>query len=201
LLTLRNLWLPLKLSAGKMSKLIYLFIIPDILAYIYLLGTWGVELVGSSSPGYISLLAAESMGYSVILASIAFLVWAFPKAKRVVILALSAGLVVGAVVALNLIPGLGIAIGVMFPYAFGILGVTDWMPPIIFALALASGITAVWLSRRERGMTITFLALAAAALIFDSVNITTYLIAPLVAICVGLLLDGRIRKLNLPDSN
>lgn len=64
---------------------------------------------------------------------------------------------------------------------------------MIFALGLASVIVATSLLKKERGVSASFLALASAALIFDSVNITTYLVAPLVALCVGMLLDERLR--------
>ncbi|BBD72218.1 hypothetical protein HS1genome_0607 [Sulfodiicoccus acidiphilus] len=182
------------LSAKKISKWLYVFLIPDLLAFLYLLGTWGIQLTGNSDTGYLSLWAAEAMGYSVILSAAAFLVWALPRARRWILMgSLVVGLIVGTVVGLNLVPGMAIAIGVMFPYAFGVLGVENWMPPVIFALGLASVIVATSLLKKERGVSASFLALASAALIFDSVNITTYLVAPLVALCVGMLLDERLR--------
>ena len=166
----------------KVKKILYVLFIPDILAYSFLLFTWLTEVFRASCIGLLSGYSGYLMAYSVLSAGIIFIVWSVRKVRVVRILPFVAiGVFVGIASWLNLIPGWDFAIGVAFPYIFGILGIRDWMPPLFFVIAFITFGYALCLRKVDKPLSFSVLALLASTLVFDSVPITLYLIAPLVA--------------------
>ncbi len=104
-------------------------------------------------------------------------------------------IVVGTMVYTNAIPGLGIMIGVVFPYIFGILGVRNWMPPLIFAIGIMGLGSAFLLYKKDPALSLSCFTLLFGSLIFDSVSTTVYLLIPLTAVAIqplfGTILEGQ----------
>ncbi|BDC17674.1 hypothetical protein [Acidianus sp. HS-5] len=167
----------------KGKNILYALFIPDILAYSFLLFNWLAQFLRASWIGIISGYSGYLMAYAVLAAGVIFISWAVRKVRIVRILPFVAiGLFVGIASWLNLIPGWDFAIGVAFPYVFGILGIRDWMPPIFFVIAFITFGYALCLRKLDKPLSFSVLALLAATLVFDSVPITLYLISPLVAV-------------------
>lgn len=167
--------------------------IPDLLAYFVLVGNWLIELSNSSAYGVITSFAGEIMAYTVIISGSIFIAYAIKRGISKKYLAPIAVLAtaIGALVYMNAIPGLGIMIGVVFPYVLGILGVRNWMPPIIFAVAILGLGSAFLLYKKDPAVSLASLALFFGALVFDTVDTTVYLLIPVTAISILALLHGR----------
>jgi hypothetical protein len=175
---------PLYLIIKQNRKILLAMFVPDILAYSFLISTWLTDLLGNSSIGIISGYSGYLMAYTILFSGISFIIYSFIKKVSIVRVLpfVILGLFVAIASALNLIPGWDFAIGVAFPYIFGILGVRDWMPPIIFFIAAITLGCAIEMRKIDKPLAFSVLSILAATLIYDSVPITTYLIAPLVSI-------------------
>lgn len=167
--------------------------IPDVLAYLVLIGNWLIQLSNSSAYGAITAFAGQVMAYAVIVSGAGFVVYALRRgiSKKFLAPIVVLAVVIGALVYLNAIPGLGIMIGVVFPYVLGILGVKDWMPPIIFAVAILGLGSAFLLYKKDPAVSLASLALFFGALIFDTVDTTVYLLIPVAAVSILALLRGQ----------
>lgn len=166
-------------------------LVPETLAYLVLVGAWLVELTSVEGFNYITLASGILMSYAVMGSGVILILYSITKGTplRLLIPFAVVGGVVAIVVGLNLAPGLGYAIGVVFPYVFGILGIRDWMPPVFFFIALLTFGASLGLltrgSRETSSVGYTYLGLMSAALVFDSVSSTVYLLAPLAAYIIG----------------
>ncbi|MEM0071932.1 MAG: hypothetical protein QXD10_06080 [Metallosphaera sp.] len=193
--------------ASILTGLIYLrswvlpfLFIPVFLAYGTLIGDWLILVTKSSVFGVITATCGELMAYSVMLSGGIFVYYSIRRGISILgtLIFLFLGIIVGSIVFLNLIPGLGIMIGVMFPYIFGILGVKDWMPPIIFAIGVL-GFGSGWLLyKKDPAMSLSTLSLFFGSLVFDTVDTTVYLMLPLSALAIQLMLKSVLKD---PETN
>ncbi|AWR95828.1 hypothetical protein [Acidianus brierleyi] len=173
---------PLYLMIRQNKKILLAIFIPDVLAYCFLISTWLTNALGNSSIGIVSGYSGFLMAYAVLFSGIAFITYSILKKINLIKILpfMTVGLFVAIASAFNLIPGWDFAIGVTFPYIFGILGIRDWMPPIFFLIAAITFGCAIEMRKIDKPLALSVLSILASTLIFDSVPITTYLIAPLV---------------------
>ncbi len=174
---------PLYLIVRQNKKILLAMFIPDILAYSLLVSTWLTNVLRNSSLGILSGYSGLLMSYAVMFSGLVFIIYSIMK--RVSLVRVLPFVIIGIFVAIasgfNLIPGWGFAIGVAFPYIFGILGIRDWMPPIFFLIAIITFGFAIEMRKIDKPLALSILSILAATLIFDSIPITTYLIAPLIS--------------------
>ncbi len=167
-------------KSGRRS--IYILMIPDLVAFSFLSFDWLDQMVGSSIAGAISGYSGFMIAYTVIFAGASFVVMESKKTSwKSALPFIIIGATVSIATVLNVIPGWGFAIGVAFPYIFGILGVTDWMPPVIFFLAFLALGVAIGLRKRDYPLFLGSISLMAGTVIFDSIPLTVYMLAPLMA--------------------
>ena len=175
---------------GKTEKVVVLLLlVPDIDAYLVLVGSWLTQLTMSSAPDVIDVTAGSALAYLVLVSGSVFVAYSIWKGvdKRYLVLGLAVGVPVLVLSWFNLVPGLATAIGYTFPYILGILGVKDWMPPVFFFVAAVAFFSALGLYKKDPRTSLTALALFGGALIFDTVSSTTYMLIPLIAVLVGSL--------------
>ncbi|QGA69229.1 hypothetical protein [Sulfolobus sp. E11-6] len=174
--------------------ILFALLTPDFLAYGTLIGDWLIEVTKNSVFGTITAVSGELMSYAVMMAGIVFICYTIrrkiPVAKLIPFLILAS--VVGIIIYMNLIPGLGIMIGVVFPYVLGILGIRNWMSPFIFAIGILALASSISLYKKDKSISLSSLAIFSGSLIFDSVNTTVYLLLPLTAVVISLLLREKI---------
>ncbi|AWR99162.1 hypothetical protein [Metallosphaera hakonensis] len=177
--------------------ILLLLLIPDFLAYGTLIGNWLIQIMNSSVFGSITAICGELMSYSVLVVGAGFLIYAIKRgiSVKLMIPFVVLAIVVGTMVYTNAIPGLGIMIGVVFPYIFGILGVRNWMPPLIFAIGIMGLGSAFLLYKKDPALSLSCFTLLFGSLIFDSVSTTVYLLIPLTAVAIqplfGTILEGQ----------
>ncbi|ARM75564.1 hypothetical protein [Acidianus manzaensis] len=176
------------------NSLLLVVLIPDFLAYFTLIGNWSVELSRISLLGNITFWSSFLMPYTIMAVGTIFTIYSIYSSHKLGLLnkkylglflsfaCLAA--IIGSIVYLNLVPGLGIMIGIMFPYILGILGIRNWMPPLLFGIAILSIGASFLMYKRDKGMALFALTLFFGALIFDSVSTTVYLLIPLSAISI-----------------
>jgi hypothetical protein len=186
----------LLLSKFSRRWIIPLLVIPDLLAYLTLLGDWLVQISGDSAFGAVTYYSGIIMPYSVMFSALSFLVFAILDGiNKIALIPFTAlAVVVASLVYLNAIPGLGIMIGVVFPYILGIIGVRDWMPPIIFAVAVLALGSAMLEYKKDKGVALSALSLFFGALVFDTVNTTIYLMLPVSALVFSILFSRSPNK-------
>gem|GEM_PF-838988 len=186
----------LLLSKFSRRWIIPLLVIPDLLAYLTLLGDWLVQISGDSAFGAVTYYSGIIMPYSVMFSALSFLVFAILDGiNKIALIPFTAlAVVVASLVYLNAIPGLGIMIGVVFPYILGIIGVRDWMPPIIFAVAVLALGSAMLEYKKDEGVALSALSLFFGALVFDTVNTTIYLMLPVSALVFSILFSRSPNK-------
>jgi len=186
----------LLLSKFSRRWIIPLLVIPDLLAYLTLLGDWLVQISGDSEFGAVTYYSGIIMPYSVMFSALSFLVFAILDGiNKIALIPFTAlAVVVASLVYLNAIPGLGIMIGVVFPYILGIIGVRDWMPPIIFAVAVLALGSAMLEYKKDEGVALSALSLFFGALVFDTVNTTIYLMLPVSALVFSILFSRSPNK-------
>jgi hypothetical protein len=173
------------------KKILYVLIIPDLLAFGVLIGSWLIELSKLSIFGEITYFCGTFMAYSIIIVGSIFVVYSIIVKKvnlKYYIPAAMLGLPVFIVALFNLVPGIAMAMGFTFPYILGILGVRNWMPPIFFLIAIFALFSSIGLYKNDKKLSLAVLGLLSGALIFDTVSSTTYLLMPLVAIILGSLI-------------
>jgi len=173
---------PLYLIIKQNKKILLAMFIPDILAYSFLISTWLTNVLGNSSIGIISGYSGFLMAYAILFSGVAFITYSIVKKVNLirVLPFIFIGFFVAIASAFNLIPGWDFAIGVAFPYIFGILGIRNWMPPIFFMIAAITFGCAIEMRKIDKPLALSTLSILAATLIYYSVPITTYLIAPLI---------------------
>ncbi|WP_246263761.1 hypothetical protein [Metallosphaera tengchongensis] len=176
--------------------IVLVVLIPDLLAYLTLLGDWFLQLTGSSAFGTITYAGGIVMPYFIIISGTTFIVYAIKSGinKKLLLPFLALSLLVGLIVYFNLIPGLGQMVGITFPYILGILGVRDWMPPLLFAVGLTGVGSAYLLYKKDPAISLSVLSLFSGALIFDSVDTTVYLLIPVSAISLLAILSSIQKK-------
>mgnify|MGYP001772548556 CR=1 FL=1 len=175
--------------------IVFLLLIPDIDAYLVLVGSWLTELSMSSAFDIINVIAGEILAYLVLISGslfIAYSIWNRVSWKYI-IPGIILGLPVLIIAWFNLIPGVAMAIGFTFPYILGMLGVRDWMPPIFFFIAILAFFSAIGLYKKNQQVSLTALALFGGALIFDTVTTTTYMLIPLIATLIGSLIKEKVK--------
>jgi len=173
----------------------YVLLIPDLLAFSFLWFDWLSQGMGNNTASIISAYSGYLIAYSIMLVGIAFTALELKRTsfKTVSILG-SVGALVAIATLLNVIPGWGFAIGVAFPYIFGILGIRDWMPPIIFLIAFITLGVALGLRKSDKALSFGALSILAGTVIFDSVPLTTYMLAPLMACLLMFLISNHQRE-------
>ncbi|AWR96938.1 hypothetical protein DFR86_04765 [Acidianus sulfidivorans JP7] len=179
--------------------LIFTLLLPDFIAYFTLIGSWLVEISRISALGNITFWSAVIMPYSIMFSGTVFIIYSLYKALKLRTLSkgyfalflafVSLGILIGSVVYLNLIPGLGIMIGIMFPYILGILGIANWMPPFLFGIAIIAIGAGLIMYKIDKAMSFFAFSLFFGALIFDSVSTTVYLLIPLSAVVIYSLMN------------
>ncbi|BFI75876.1 hypothetical protein [Sulfurisphaera ohwakuensis] len=175
--------------------IILLLLVPDIDAYLVLIGSWLTELSKSSSFNVINVVSGESLAYLVLISGVIFIGYSIwnKVSWKYVITGIVMGLPVFVIAWFNLIPGVAMAIGFTFPYVLGMLGVRNWMPPIFFLIAVLALFSAIGLYKKNQQVSLTALALFGGALIFDTVTTTTYMLIPLIATLIGGLIKEKIK--------
>jgi hypothetical protein len=168
-------------------KVLYAVLVPDVVAYLLLIGPWLTQMTLNSAFGTITVAASRILPFSILFAGIAFTSLAVGKVRYVYPLA---GLLVSVPIALiawfNAVPGIAFMLGFTFPYILGIMGINDYFPPIFFVVACVTMATAIGLMRRkDKAVAVPALALLGSALIFDTVPSTTYLLFPLIAVLLS----------------
>ncbi|QIW22767.1 hypothetical protein EWF20_00375 [Sulfolobus sp. S-194] len=172
-----------------------LLLVPDIDAYLVLIGSWLTELSKSSTFNIINIISGESLAYLVLISGVIFIGYTMWNriSWKYIIPGIVVGLPVFIIAWFNLIPGVAMAIGFTFPYVLGMLGVRNWMPPIFFLIAVLALFSAIGLYKKNQQVSLTALALFGGALIFDTVTTTTYMLIPLIATLVGSLIKEKIK--------
>ncbi|BBG23070.1 hypothetical protein IC006_0354 [Sulfuracidifex tepidarius] len=180
-------------KSGRRS--IYLLMVPDVIAFSFLSFAWMDQMVGNSIAGIISGYSGFILAYAVIFAGASFVIMESKKTSwKSVIPFFLVGALVSIATVLNIIPGWGFAIGVAFPYIFGILGVTDWMPPVIFFLAFLTLGVAIGLRKNDYPLFLGSVSLMAGTVIFDSIPLTVYMLAPLMASLIMMISKANMEK-------
>ncbi|NON63600.1 hypothetical protein, partial [Acidianus sp. RZ1] len=170
------------------KKLLYVMIIPDILAFSFLIGSWLVEMTGVSEFGGITSLSARLMPYSLLSVGAVFVAVVARKINRLfLVIPLIISVPLAILAWFNVVPGLATMLGYTFPYILGILGVTDWFPPIFFVIASFVFFTSLGLLKIDKSLSLPVLGLLGGALVFDTISSTTYMLMPLIAVVLGSL--------------
>lgn len=171
-------------------KIMYILIIPDILAFQVLLGSWLVELFKNTIFDPLIYYSGQGIAYSVIITSIVFIIYSalISKDLKYFIPSSVIGLIIGLLAWFNVIPGLAIGLGFTFPYILGFLGIRNWMPPVILPLGLIALFGALALRKKNPKLAYATLSLLGGALIFDSISTTTYMLIPLISVTLASLL-------------
>ncbi|MBB5254275.1 hypothetical protein [Sulfurisphaera ohwakuensis] len=175
--------------------IMFLLLVPDIDAYLVLIGSWLTELSKSSTFNIINIISGESLAYLVLISGVVFIGYTMWNriSWKYIIPGIVVGLPVFIIAWFNLIPGVAMAIGFTFPYVLGMLGVRNWMPPLFFLIAVLALFSAIGLYKKNQQVSLTALALFGGALIFDTVTTTTYMLIPLIATLIGGLIKEKIK--------
>lgn len=187
------------LSTRARKTFMIFVLIPDILAYMFLMFNWASQFGGWTLMSLLSGYSGDLIAYSVLFVGSGIVVYSVMKRMyqlKVLLPFAIVGISVALVSGLNLIPGWGIALGTIFPYILGFLGVSDWMPPVFFAIAMTAIGCIVSMYKYDRPLSLAILSLIVSSLIFDSVPIITYLLEPLISFTF-LYLVGEKNKSNI----
>ena len=182
--------------SSKYDKVVlFLLLLPDIDAYLVLMGSWLTELARSSSFDIINVVAGTSLAYLVMASGVAFIIYSLLNGVswKYIAPGIAFGLPLLVIAWFNLIPGVAMAIGFTFPYILGMLGVRDWMPPIFLFIAVLAFFSAIGIYRKNRQVSLTALALFGSALVFDTISTTTYMLMPLIAVLIGALAGEKVK--------
>lgn len=178
-----------KTTTTLLTKItLYLIVIPDVLAFLLLFGPWLTELTRASYFGLINVASATALPYSLLAVGIIVILYSLVRRVNYVypLIGLIISIPVVIIVWFHIIPAIGLILGFTFPYILGIMGVTDWFPPIFFLVALTAFLSTIGLLRRgEKYIAIPILALMGSALIFDTIPSTTYMLMPLIAVLLS----------------